>query len=137
MVNDESMMATGQYPKFKDEFYRIDKDELNLIPTAEVPLTNLYRDEIIPEDQLPISVTAHTSCFRREAGSYGKDTRGLVRVHQFQKVELVKFCKPEDSEEEHKKYAFSCGEYSEKIRTSISGYYSLFGRYFRKFFDHL
>ncbi|TQE74198.1 serine--tRNA ligase [Leptospira noguchii] len=103
MVNDESMMATGQYPKFKDEFYRIDKDELNLIPTAEVPLTNLYRDEIIPEDQLPISVTAHTSCFRREAGSYGKDTRGLVRVHQFQKVELVKFCKPEDSEEEHKK----------------------------------
>ncbi|AOP35788.1 serine--tRNA ligase [Leptospira tipperaryensis] len=102
MVNDESMMATGQYPKFKEEFYRIEKDELNLIPTAEVPLTNLYRDEIIPEDQLPISVTAHTSCFRREAGSYGKDTRGLVRVHQFQKVELVKFCKPEDSEEQHK-----------------------------------
>ncbi|TGM08397.1 serine--tRNA ligase [Leptospira barantonii] len=103
MVNDESMTATGQYPKFKDEFYRIEKDELNLIPTAEVPLTNLYRDEIIPEDQLPISVTAHTSCFRREAGSYGKDTRGLVRVHQFQKVELVKFCRPEESEEEHKK----------------------------------
>ncbi|MBM9576759.1 serine--tRNA ligase [Leptospira sp. 201903070] len=102
MVNDESMMATGQYPKFKEEFYRIEKDELNLIPTAEVPLTNLYRDEIIPEDQLPISVTAHTSCFRREAGSYGKDTRGLVRVHQFQKVELVKFCKPEESEEQHK-----------------------------------
>lgn len=102
MVNDESMLATGQYPKFKEEFYRIEKDELNLIPTAEVPLTNLYRDEIIPEDQLPISVTAHTSCFRREAGSYGKDTRGLVRVHQFQKVELVKFCKPEESEEQHK-----------------------------------
>ncbi|RHX92195.1 serine--tRNA ligase [Leptospira stimsonii] len=102
MVNDESMLATGQYPKFKEEFYRIEKDELNLIPTAEVPLTNLYRDEIIPEEQLPISVTAHTSCFRREAGSYGKDTRGLVRVHQFQKVELVKFCKPEDSEEQHK-----------------------------------
>ncbi|TGK27992.1 serine--tRNA ligase [Leptospira gomenensis] len=102
MVNDESMTATGQYPKFKDEFYRIEKDELNLIPTAEVPLTNLYRDEIIPEEQLPISVTAHTSCFRREAGSYGKDTRGLVRVHQFQKVELVKFCKPEESEEQHK-----------------------------------
>lgn len=102
MVNDESMLATGQYPKFKEEFYRIEKDELNLIPTAEVPLTNLYRDEIIPEEQLPISVTAHTSCFRREAGSYGKDTRGLVRVHQFQKVELVKFCKPEDSEDQHK-----------------------------------
>lgn len=103
MVNDESMVTTGQYPKFKDEYYRIDRDELNLIPTAEVPLTNLYRDEIIQENQLPISITAHTSCFRREAGSYGKDTRGLVRVHQFQKVEMVKFSRPEDSEEEHKK----------------------------------
>ncbi|TGK61847.1 serine--tRNA ligase [Leptospira wolffii] len=103
MVNDDSMLTTGQYPKFKDEYYRIDRDELNLIPTAEVPLTNLYRDEIIQENQLPISITAHTSCFRREAGSYGKDTRGLVRVHQFQKVELVKFARPEDSEEEHKK----------------------------------
>ncbi|TGK07179.1 serine--tRNA ligase [Leptospira semungkisensis] len=103
MVNDDCMLTTGQYPKFKDEYYRLDRDDLNLIPTAEVPLTNLYRDEIIPEAQLPISITAHTSCFRREAGSYGKDTRGLVRVHQFQKVELVKFAKPEDSEEEHKK----------------------------------
>ncbi|TGK03165.1 serine--tRNA ligase [Leptospira langatensis] len=103
MVNDDCMLTTGQYPKFKDEYYRLDRDDLNLIPTAEVPLTNLYRDEIIPEGQLPISITAHTSCFRREAGSYGKDTRGLVRVHQFQKVELVKFARPEDSEEEHKK----------------------------------
>ncbi len=103
MVNDESMLTTGQYPKFKDEYYRIERDELNLIPTAEVPLTNLYRDEIIQDNLLPISITAHTSCFRREAGSYGKDTRGLVRVHQFQKVELVKFARPEDSEEEHKK----------------------------------
>ncbi|EPG73087.1 serine--tRNA ligase [Leptospira fainei serovar Hurstbridge str. BUT 6] len=103
MVNDECMTTTGQYPKFKDEYYRLERDELNLIPTAEVPLTNLYRDEIIPENSLPISITAHTSCFRREAGSYGKDTRGLVRVHQFQKVELVKFARPEDSEEEHKK----------------------------------
>ncbi|MCE9500276.1 MAG: serine--tRNA ligase [Leptospira sp.] len=102
MVNDECMITTGQYPKFKDEYYRIDKENLNLIPTAEVPLTNLYRDEIIPRENLPISIMAHTSCFRREAGSYGKDTRGLVRVHQFQKVELVKFCKPEDSEREHK-----------------------------------
>ncbi|EQA45841.1 serine--tRNA ligase [Leptospira broomii serovar Hurstbridge str. 5399] len=102
MVTDECMVTTGQYPKFKDEYYRMERDELNLIPTAEVPLTNLYRDEILTEDQLPISVTAHTSCFRREAGSYGKDTRGLVRVHQFQKVELVKFSRPEDSEKEHK-----------------------------------
>lgn len=102
VVNDACMLTTGQYPKFKDEYYRLDRDELNLIPTAEVPLTNLYRDEIIPEEKLPIRIMAHTSCFRREAGSYGKDTRGLVRVHQFQKVELVKFCKPEDSEKEHK-----------------------------------
>jgi seryl-tRNA synthetase len=101
LVNDASMLTTGQYPKFKDEYYRIEKDDLNLIPTAEVPLTNLFRDEILKEEELPISVMAHTSCFRREAGSYGKDTRGLVRVHQFQKVELVKFCTPEESEAQH------------------------------------
>ncbi len=103
LVNDESMITTGQYPKFKGEYYRLDADNLSLIPTAEVPLTNLYRDEIIPEAELPISVMAHTSCFRREAGSYGKDTRGLVRVHQFQKIELVKFVRPEESETQHKK----------------------------------
>jgi seryl-tRNA synthetase len=103
LVNDESMQTTGQYPKFKDEYYRLQEDSLNLIPTAEVPLTNLYRDEIIPDSKLTLSIMAHTSCFRREAGSYGKDTRGLVRVHQFQKVELVKFTRPEESEQEHKK----------------------------------
>ncbi|TGK49084.1 serine--tRNA ligase [Leptospira bouyouniensis] len=101
LVNDESMTATGQLPKFAEDFYRLEKDGLNLIPTAEVPLTNYYRDEIIQEKELPISVCAHTSCFRREAGSYGRDTRGLVRVHQFQKVELVKFVEPEKSSEEH------------------------------------
>lgn len=103
LVNDESMTATGQLPKFAEDFYRLEKDGLNLIPTAEVPLTNYYRDEIIQEKELPISVCAHTSCFRREAGSYGRDTRGLVRVHQFQKVELVKFVEPEKSSEEHEK----------------------------------
>lgn len=103
LVNDESMTATGQLPKFADDFYRLEKDGLNLIPTAEVPLTNYYRDEIIPEKELPIAVCAHTSCFRREAGSYGKDTRGLVRVHQFQKVELVRFVSPEESTKEHEK----------------------------------
>jgi seryl-tRNA synthetase len=103
VVNDACMVTTGQYPKFKDEYYRLEKDELNLIPTAEVPLTNLYRDEILKYEDLPISITAHTSCFRREAGSYGRDTKGLVRVHQFQKVELVKFVKPEDSQIEHEK----------------------------------
>ncbi|EKJ86607.1 seryl-tRNA synthetase [Leptospira meyeri] len=103
LVNDESMTATGQLPKFAEDFYRLEKDGLNLIPTAEVPLTNYYRDEIISEKELPISVCAHTSCFRREAGSYGRDTRGLVRVHQFQKVELVKFVDPETSQNEHEK----------------------------------
>lgn len=103
LVNDDSMTMTGQYPKFQDEYYRLDRDELNLIPTAEVPLTNLYRNEIIAESELPIYLTAFTPCFRREAGAHGKDTRGLIRVHQFQKIELVKFCKPEDSESEHKK----------------------------------
>ncbi|MBM9548196.1 serine--tRNA ligase [Leptospira sp. 201903074] len=103
LVNDESMTATGQLPKFAEDFYRLEKDGLNLIPTAEVPLTNYYRDEIISEKELPISVCAHTPCFRREAGSYGRDTRGLVRVHQFQKVELVKFVEPETSQSEHEK----------------------------------
>jgi seryl-tRNA synthetase len=101
LVNDDSMRGTGQYPKFLDEYYRLDKDELSLIPTAEVPLTNLYRDTILEAEQLPAKVTAFSSCFRREAGSYGKETKGLVRVHQFQKVELVKVCRPEDSEKEH------------------------------------
>lgn len=101
LVNDESMMGTGQFPKFKDEYYRLEEDGLSLIPTAEVPLTNMYRDSILDFEELPQKVTAYSSCFRREAGSYGKETRGLVRVHQFQKVELVKLCTPEESEKEH------------------------------------
>lgn len=103
LVNDESMIGTGQYPKFKDEYYRIDRDGLSLIPTAEVTLTNLYRDEIIEKESLPVYVTGQSSCFRREAGSAGKDTRGLVRVHQFQKVEMVKFVEPETSFDELEK----------------------------------
>lgn len=101
LVNDQSMVGTGQFPKFMDEYYRLDKDGLSLIPTAEVPLTNLYRDSIIDAKDLPVKITAASSCFRREAGSYGKETRGLVRVHQFQKVELVKICAPEESASEH------------------------------------
>ena len=115
IVNDTCMLTTGQYPKFKDEYYRLEKDELNLIPTAEVPLTNLYRDEILKEEDLPISITAHTSCFRREAGSYGRDTKGLVRVHQFQKVELVKFTKPEDSNSEHEKMLSNAEKILQKL----------------------
>ena len=101
LVNDEAMTTTGQYPKFKGEYYRLDRDDLSLIPTAEVPLVNLYRDEIIEEENLPVRMTAASSCFRREAGSAGKDTRGLVRVHQFQKVELVQIVHPEHSRKIH------------------------------------
>ncbi len=100
LVKDECMYGTGQFPKFVDEYYRMEKDGLSLIPTGEVPLTNIYADEILPAEQLPICLSAFTPCFRREAGSAGKDTRGLVRVHQFYKVELVKFVRPQDSESE-------------------------------------
>lgn len=97
LVNRESMTGTGQLPKFEMELFRIADPELYLIPTAEVPVTNIHRDEILREEDLPRYYTAYTPCFRREAGSYGKDTRGLIRQHQFNKVELVKFVKPEDS----------------------------------------
>ncbi|HIE03132.1 MAG TPA: serine--tRNA ligase [Candidatus Latescibacteria bacterium] len=97
------MTGTGQLPKLEEDMYICEKDDLFLIPTAEVPLTNLHREEILPGDVLPLYYTAYTPCFRREAGSYGRETRGIVRVHQFDKVELVKFVKPEDSEEELEK----------------------------------
>ncbi len=101
LVNRASMFATGQLPKFEEDMYRLKDNDLFLIPTAEVPITNFHRDEILDESQLPLKYTGYTACFRREAGSYGKDTRGLVRVHQFDKVELVKFTTPERSYEEH------------------------------------
>jgi len=97
IVNKESMRGTGQLPKFEMELFKISDPEFYLIPTAEVPVTNIHRNEILQEKELPISYTAYTPCFRREAGSYGKDVRGLIRQHQFNKVELVKFVKPEDS----------------------------------------
>lgn len=97
LVNRESMTGTGQLPKFADDLYHTDTDDLFLDPTAEVPVTNLLRDEIIREENLPIKYVAYTACFRKEAGAAGKDTRGIVRVHQFNKVEMVKFVKPEDS----------------------------------------
>ncbi len=102
LVNRESMTGTGQLPKFEDDLFKLEDDSKGflLIPTAEVPVTNIHRDEILKEDELPIYYTAHTPCFRKEAGSYGKDTRGLIRQHQFNKVELVKFVKPEDSYDE-------------------------------------
>ncbi len=99
IVNKEVMTGTGQLPKFEDDLFKIENynKDFYLIPTAEVPVTNIYRNEILKEEDLPIYYAAYTPCFRREAGSYGKDTRGLIRQHQFNKVELVKFIKPEDS----------------------------------------
>lgn len=101
LVNTQSLTGTGQLPKFASESFKCADDDLWLTPTAEVPLTNLYREEILTEEQLPIHHCAYTPCFRREAGSYGKDTRGLIRLHQFNKVELVKIVKPDTSEAEH------------------------------------
>jgi seryl-tRNA synthetase len=103
IVNAESMTGTGQLPKFEADLFKIADPEFYLIPTAEVPVTNIHRDEILNESDLPLYYTAYTPCFRREAGSYGKDTRGLIRQHQFNKVELVKFTRPEDSYDELEK----------------------------------
>ena len=100
LVNSASMTATGQLPKFGDDAYKIEGDDLWLIPTAEVPVTNLHREEILDFGELPIKYAAYSACFRREAGSAGRDTRGIIRVHQFNKVELVKFCAPETSMDE-------------------------------------
>ena len=100
MVNRETMTGTGQLPKFEDDLFHLDSPDYFLIPTAEVPVTNIHRDEIIEGDSLPLYYTAYTPCFRREAGSHGKDTRGIIRQHQFNKVELVKFVRPESSYDE-------------------------------------
>jgi seryl-tRNA synthetase len=117
LVNSDSMYGTGQLPKFAADSFRVphgDKD-LWLIPTAEVPVTNLYRDEVIDQARLPISLTAYTPCFRSEAGSYGKDVRGIIRQHQFQKVELVKFTRPEESYDEHEKLTRSAEEVLQRL----------------------
>ena len=103
LVNSAAMTGTGQLPKFREDMFKCENEDLFLIPTAEVPVTNIYQNEILNEDELPKYMTAYTPCFRREAGSAGKDTRGLIRQHQFNKVELVKLTTPETSEEEHEK----------------------------------
>jgi seryl-tRNA synthetase len=100
MVNSESLYGTGQLPKFKEDLFKIEGNDFWLIPTAEVPVTNIHRDEILEGAQLPVLYTAYTPCFRSEAGSYGRDVRGIIRQHQFQKVELVKFVRPEQSYDE-------------------------------------
>jgi seryl-tRNA synthetase len=101
LVNTASLTASGQLPKFAEESFRCDGDDLWLTPTAEVPLTSLHRDEVIPAEQLPLRYAAYTPCFRREAGSYGRDTRGLIRLHQFNKVEMYWFTRPEESDTAH------------------------------------
>ena len=117
LVNSESMYGTGQLPKFAADLFRVPHGEkdLWLIPTAEVPVTNLYRDEVLEQARLPISLTAYTPCFRSEAGSYGKDVRGIIRQHQFQKVELVKFTRPENSYEEHEKLTHDAEEVLQRL----------------------
>lgn len=117
LVNSESMYGTGQLPKFASDSFRVPHGEkdLWLVPTAEVPVTNLYRDETLEAGRLPISLTAYTACFRSEAGSYGKDVRGIIRQHQFQKVELVKFAKPEDSYEQLEKLTHDAEEILQKL----------------------
>ena len=116
MVNRESMTGTGQLPKFEEDLFRVDKVDYFLIPTAEVPVTNIHRDEILGEKELPIYYVAYTPCFRAEAGSYGKDTRGLIRQHQFNKVELVKFSKPESSYEEMEKLTLNAEEVLKRLK---------------------
>jgi seryl-tRNA synthetase len=118
MVNKTSMTATGQLPKFEEELFKVENGTYYLIPTAEVPVTNIHQDEILPEEQLPVLYTAYTPCFRREAGSYGKDTRGLIRQHQFNKVELVKFAKPDTSYDELEKLTGNAEEVLKRLGLS-------------------
>ncbi|HXY62403.1 MAG TPA: serine--tRNA ligase [Nitrospirota bacterium] len=115
MVNKTSMTATGQLPKFEEELFKVEQGTYFLIPTAEVPVTNIHRDEILREESLPLLYTAYTPCFRREAGSYGKDTRGLIRQHQFNKVELVKFTRPDSSYEELEKLTHQAEEVLKRL----------------------
>ncbi|MCJ7810218.1 MAG: serine--tRNA ligase, partial [Desulfobulbaceae bacterium] len=110
-----SMTGTGQLPKFEEDLFKIEGRDLYLIPTAEVPVTNIHRDEILKENDLPIYYAAYTPCFRSEAGSHGRDTRGLIRQHQFNKVELVKFCKPENSSEELEKLTANAEEILKRL----------------------
>jgi seryl-tRNA synthetase len=117
LVNSDSMYGTGQLPKFAADSFKVPHGEkdLWLIPTAEVPVTNLYRDEVLDSARLPVSLTAYTPCFRSEAGSYGKDVRGIIRQHQFQKVELVKFARPEDSYEQLERLTHDAEEVLQKL----------------------
>jgi len=116
MVNRTTMTGTGQLPKFEEELFKVEGTDYFLIPTAEVPVTNIHQDEVLEEKVLPLYYTAYTPCFRKEAGSYGKDTRGLIRQHQFNKVELVKFTKPENSYDELEKLLSDAEEILKRLK---------------------
>ena len=116
LVNSESMQGSGQLPKFAEDGFKCDRDDLWLTPTAEVPLTNLHRDEVLTADQLPINYCAYTPCFRREAGSYGRDTRGLIRLHQFNKVEMYKFVHPDQSFDELEKLTHDAEDILQQLK---------------------
>jgi seryl-tRNA synthetase len=116
MVNRITMTGTGQLPKFEEELFKVEGTDYFLIPTAEVPVTNIHQDEVLEEEVLPLYYTAYTPCFRKEAGSYGKDTRGLIRQHQFNKVELVKFTKPENSYDELEKLLSDAEEVLKRLK---------------------
>jgi seryl-tRNA synthetase len=116
LANRDSMTATGQLPKFEEDLFHVEKTDYYLIPTAEVPVTNIHRDEILDEKDLPVYYVAYSACFRAEAGSYGKDTRGLIRQHQFNKVELVKFSGPETSYEELEKLTANAEEVLKRLK---------------------
>ena len=115
LANSASFLGTGQLPKFEEDLFRVAGTDYFLIPTAEVPVTNIFRDEILPAESLPLKMTAYTPCFRAEAGSYGKDTRGMIRQHQFNKVELVKICRPEQSAEELEKLTADAEEILKRL----------------------
>ena len=121
LVNESSVLTTGQLPKFKDDMYHINKDDMYCISTAEVPVTNIHKNEVLDKEDLPIQYTAYSACFRREAGSYGKDTKGLLRLHQFNKVELVKFADPLNSYEELESLLCS----AEKILQELNLHYRI------------
>jgi seryl-tRNA synthetase len=116
MVNSQSLFGTGQLPKFKEDLFKCENHDFWLIPTAEVPVTNIFRDEILDADELPVRLCAYTPCFRSEAGSYGRDVRGIIRQHQFQKVELVKFTRPEQSYDELEKLTADAEDILQRLR---------------------
>jgi seryl-tRNA synthetase len=120
LVRAEALVGTSQLPKFEEQLYRIDRDALYLAPTAEVPLTNLHREEVLPHSRLPVRYVAYSPCFRREAGAAGVGTRGLIRMHQFDKVELVGICAPENSESELDRLTNHADEFC-KSGPSLSG----------------